>query len=71
MPALDPAVDIRGVILNRVNGSRHAAVIRQSIEDYCRLPVYGTVPRMTDLPFRERHLGLIPPQEHDRVQRGP
>ncbi len=66
---LDPAVDIRGVILSRVNGSRHAAVIRQSIEESCHLPVYGTVPRMTDLPFTDRHLGLIPPQEHDRIQR--
>ncbi|PKN05152.1 MAG: cobyrinic acid a,c-diamide synthase [Deltaproteobacteria bacterium HGW-Deltaproteobacteria-9] len=66
---LDPTVDIRGVILSRVNGSRHAAVIRQSIEESCHLPVYGTVPRMKDLPFTERHLGLIPPQEHDRIQR--
>ena len=66
---LDPEVDIRGVILNRVNGSRHAAVIRQAIEEYSGLPVYGTVPRMTDIPFTERHLGLIPPQEHDRIGR--
>jgi cobyrinic acid a,c-diamide synthase len=65
---LDPAVDIRGVILNRVGGSRHAAVIRKSIEEYCHLPVYGTVPRMTDLPFAERHLGLIPPAEHNPVE---
>ena len=67
--SLDPDVDIRGVILSRVNGSRHAAVIRQSIEEYAGLPVYGMVPRMTDLPFTDRHLGLIPPQEHDRTQR--
>jgi cobyrinic acid a,c-diamide synthase len=66
---LDPEVDIRGVILNRVNGSRHAAVIRQAIEEYSGIPVYGTVPRMTDIPFTERHMGLIPPQEHDRIGR--
>jgi cobyrinic acid a,c-diamide synthase len=65
---LDPEIDIRGVILNRVNGSRHANIIRQSIEEYAGLPVYGTVPRMTDIPFTQRHLGLIPPQEHDRIQ---
>ena len=64
----DPAVDIRGVILNRVAGSRHAAVVRKSVEDYCGIPVLGTVPRMADIPFSERHLGLIPPQEHDRVR---
>jgi cobyrinic acid a,c-diamide synthase len=64
---LDPDVDIRGVILNRVSGSRHASVIGKSVEDHCHLPVFGAIPRMTDFPFPERHLGLIPPQEHDHV----
>jgi cobyrinic acid a,c-diamide synthase len=67
--SLDAAVDIRGVILSRVSGNRHAAVIRQSIEEYAGLPAYGTVPRMTDLPFTDRYLGLIPPSEHDRIGR--
>ncbi len=68
---LDPNVDIRGVILNRVGGSRHAAVARRSVEDYCQVPVLGVVPRIgnEDFPFPERHLGLIPPQEHDRVRK--
>jgi cobyrinic acid a,c-diamide synthase len=61
---LDPEVDIRGVILSKVNGNRHASVIRQSIEEYAGLPVYGTVPRLPDLPFVQRHLGLIPPEEY-------
>lgn len=64
---LDPDVDIRGVILNRVAGNRHAAVVRRSVEDCCDIPILGTVPRMEDIPFSERHLGLIPPQEHDRI----
>jgi cobyrinic acid a,c-diamide synthase len=64
---LDPEVDIRGVILSRVNGSRHAAVIRQSIEEYTGLHVYGTVPRLPDLPFVQRYLGLIPPEEDSRM----
>jgi cobyrinic acid a,c-diamide synthase len=64
---LDPAVDIRGVILSRVNGQRHASVIRRSIEDYTGLPVYGTVPRLPDLPFVQRHLGLVPPDEHGSI----
>ncbi|NLD82026.1 MAG: cobyrinate a,c-diamide synthase [Smithella sp.] len=65
---LDPAVDIRGVILSRVNGPRHASVIRRSIEDYTGLPVYGIVPRLPDLPFVQRHLGLVPPDEHGSVK---
>ena len=63
----DPEVDIRGLILNRVAGTRHAAVVRRSLEDHCGIPVFGTVPRMADIPFSERHLGLIPPQEHDQI----
>jgi cobyrinic acid a,c-diamide synthase len=46
-----------------VAGKRHAAVVRETVKKYCRLPVYGTVPRMADIPFSERHLGLVPPQE--------
>ena len=64
----DPEVDIRGVILNRVAGTRHAAVIRRSLEDHCGLSILGTVPRMAVIPFLERHLGLIPPQEHDGIR---
>ncbi|HVO68114.1 MAG TPA: cobyrinate a,c-diamide synthase [Syntrophales bacterium] len=63
----DPEVEIRGVILNRVTGNRHTTVVRKAVKDYCDIPVLGTVPRMTDFPFSERHLGLIPPQEHDRI----
>jgi cobyrinic acid a,c-diamide synthase len=55
------------VILSRVNGQRHASVIRRSIEDYTGLPVYGTVPRLPDLPFVQRHLGLVPPDEHGSI----
>jgi len=65
---LDPALNIQGVILSRVNGPRHASVIRRSIEEYTGLPVYGVVPRLPDLPFVQRHLGLIPPEEHNRVK---
>jgi cobyrinic acid a,c-diamide synthase len=64
----DPEAAIRGVILNRVAGNRHAAIVRKTVEDQCRLPVFGTVPRMADIPFSERHLGLIPPQEQERSQ---
>ena len=65
---LDSAVDIRGVILNKVSSNRHARVVQQSIEDYCHLPVLGTVPRLKELKFTERQLGLIPPQEHEDLE---
>ncbi|MGO9139285.1 MAG: cobyrinate a,c-diamide synthase [Syntrophales bacterium] len=64
----DPEADIRGLILNRVAGTRHAAVVRRSVEDHCGVSVLGTVPRLAEVPFSERHLGLIPPQEHARIR---
>jgi cobyrinic acid a,c-diamide synthase len=64
---LDPAVNIRGVILNRTARSRHEGIMRRAIEEACGIPVLGAVPRMADYPFPERHLGLTPPQEHDHV----
>jgi cobyrinic acid a,c-diamide synthase len=61
---LDPAVSLRGVILNQVAGKRHESVIRASIERHCGLPVLGAFPRHEILSLPERHLGLVPPQEH-------
>ncbi len=60
---LDADVNIAGVILNRVAGKRHEQVLRESIEQWCGVPVLGVVPRQTRNFFPERHLGLVPPQE--------
>jgi cobyrinic acid a,c-diamide synthase len=63
---LDPEVDIRGVILNQTAGPRHDAVLREAIRQDCGLPVLGAVARIPQQLFPERHLGLVPPQEHDQ-----
>lgn len=63
---LDPDVPIRGVILNQVAGDRHEAVLREAVEEICDLPVLGAIRRMPQQFFPERHLGLVPPQEHDQ-----
>lgn len=60
----DPQVPIRGVILNQIARPRHEAIIRQSIEHYCGIPVLGAIPRLKCEVFPERHMGLVPPQEH-------
>jgi cobyrinic acid a,c-diamide synthase len=60
----DPAVELKGVILNRVAGSRHEMTIRNSIEHYCGIPVLGAVPRLGREIFPERHMGLVPTPEH-------
>ncbi len=66
--SLDPGVHIGGVILNQVSGRRHESVLRGAIEDICRIPVLGVLPRAPgDLLLPARHLGLLTPGEHPRI----
>jgi cobyrinic acid a,c-diamide synthase len=60
----DPQVPIRGIILNQIARPRHEDVIRQAIETNCGIPVLGAIPRLKCEVFPERHMGLVPPQEH-------
>ena len=60
----DPDVVIKGVILNRVAGPRHEAILRKSIEHFCGIPVVGAVPKLKGQNFPERHMGLVPTPEH-------
>jgi cobyrinic acid a,c-diamide synthase len=60
----DPDVVIKGVILNRVAGPRHEAILRKSIEHFCGIPVVGAVPKLSGQNFPERHMGLVPTPEH-------
>lgn len=64
MQRFDPSVEIKGIILNYIAGSRHESIITASIEKYCHIPVLGAFPRLKDEHFPERHMGLIPFQEH-------
>ncbi len=61
---IDPTVPLRGVVLNQVGGTRHEGVVRGAIERDCGIPVLGVLPRIRRQLFPERHLGLVPPQEH-------
>lgn len=59
----DPDVDICGVILNKVGGSRHESKLRRALERYTDAEVLGAVGRGSALEIPERHLGLIPANE--------
>ncbi|MBW1798517.1 MAG: cobyrinate a,c-diamide synthase, partial [Deltaproteobacteria bacterium] len=65
----DPDLDIAGVILNRVAGSRQETLIRAAVEKYCGIPVVGSVPKLKEDLFPERHMGLIPFQERDHAEK--
>jgi len=65
----DPDLDIAGVILNRVAGPRQKNLIKDSIEKFCHIPVLGSIPKLKDNPFPERHMGLVPFQERDQAEK--
>lgn len=65
----DPELNIAGVILNRVAGSRQENLIRGAIEKYCGLPVVGSIPKLRNNPFPERHMGLVPHQERKHAEK--
>lgn len=56
-------IHIAGVILNYISGSRHEKKLRDAVEQYCGIPVLGSLPKDQDLHIAERHLGLIPSLE--------
>lgn len=59
----DPDVNIAGVILNQVGGSRHEGKLRNILEHYTDVKVLGAVHKNKALEINERHLGLIPSNE--------
>ncbi len=61
--AFDPDVDIRGVVLNNVTGTRHQEKAVRAIEHYCGIPVVGAIPRTAEMELAMRHLGLVPYRE--------
>lgn len=61
----DPHVRIMGVILNRVAGTRHENKVRDNIRRFCNIPVFGSVPKLKQEDFPERHMGLVPSDEHE------
>lgn len=65
----DPAVNIAGVILNKVGGARHESKLRAAVEAYTDLPVIGAVWRDARLDIGERHLGLTTPAETGELAR--
>lgn len=67
--ALAPGMTLAGVVLNQVAGSRHADVAREAIEGSCGVPVVGVIPRRAPADLLPgRHLGLVPPREHQGLE---
>lgn len=61
--AFDREIQIAGVILNNLGGSRHESKLRAVIEHYTDVPVVGAIHHDERLTVLERHLGLMPSNE--------
>lgn len=66
--AFDPAINIAGVILNKVGGPRHEEKLRAVIERYTDVKVLGAVRMDANLAIVERHLGLMPGNEAEQAE---
>ncbi|MCG6975910.1 MAG: cobyrinate a,c-diamide synthase [Acidiferrobacterales bacterium] len=64
----DTDINIAGVILNQVRGSRHESKLRAVIEHYTDVPVLGSVDFDTGMEIVERHLGLMPSNENREAE---
>lgn len=58
----DPAVQLAGVVLNRVSTSRHRELLSEVL-DRLGVPLLGCLPRTDALTLPSRHLGLAPAHE--------
>lgn len=60
---------IRGVIITRAAGDRHYALCREAIERHTGLPCYGYLARDKRLSLPSRHLGLVPAEETEELDK--
>jgi cobyrinic acid a,c-diamide synthase len=67
--AFDRNINIAGVILNNLGGTRHESKLRAVIEHYTDVPVIGAVHHDKRLEIVERHLGLMPSNEAEAATR--
>jgi len=65
----DKDINIAGVIYNMSSGGRHEAKLRAVTETYTDIPVLGVVTKSPALELDERHLGLMPSNEHEGAEK--
>ncbi|MGF1610998.1 MAG: cobyrinate a,c-diamide synthase [Kiloniellales bacterium] len=63
----DPALELAGVVFNRVGGGGHGAMLRQACAGLGPL-LLGALPRTAGLGLPERHLGLVQASEHGDLE---
>ena len=69
LQTMDRQVDIKGVVLNHIAGTRHERIVTDSIENLTGLKVLGVIPRLKKDPIPMRHLGVTPVDEHPYAEK--
>ena len=65
--ALDSRIDIEGVILNNVKSQKHYLKTKEAVEKLANTRVLGGIERNNSISMEQRHLGLIPAVEQERI----
>jgi len=64
---LDPDINIDGVILNKVKGEKHYLKTKKAVETLTDTVVIGAIPRDETIAIEQRHLGLVPALEQEKI----
>lgn len=64
---LDSRIDIEGVILNNVKSQKHYLKTKEAVEKLANTRVLGGIERDNSISMEQRHLGLIPAVEQERI----
>ena len=65
--ALDSRIDIEGVILNNVKSQKNYLKTKEAVEKLANTRVLGGIERDNSISMEQRHLGLIPAVEQERI----
>ena len=64
----DPELNLRGILINHVNGEGHFRWLRDPIEKETGIPVLGCLANDPQVSIPERHLGLRTVLEEEKIQ---
>lgn len=66
--SFDPELPLAGLVLNRVAGERHYAMLRDAISLSCKTKILGWLPHEPSIAIPERHLGLQSAFERNKTE---
>jgi cobyrinic acid a,c-diamide synthase len=64
----DPQLKIVGVICNKVSGEGHYQILKEAIELHTHVEPIGYLTKDMQVEIQERHLGLVPTDELDKLE---